>query len=476
MDGPNGARKPRRDDEVVVAIEGFDDRGRAVGTASDPSGEYRVRVRGGLPGERVRARVLRRRGHVLDATVLATLEVSPGRIEPRCAHFGVCGGCAFQDLDYAAQLEEKRRMLSRALSGLGLEVPAVVPCDEPWRYRNKMDFTFGSRRWIAKSEPEDAPRGFALGLHPRDQYRKVLSVDSCAIQDERCDAILRDARAFAEARGLSAWDLVAHRGLLRHLVLRSSRATGEILAQLVTSEEAADLVRPYVAELLAAHPEITTLVQTISTRLAVVAAGEREIVLHGAGSIRERLAGLWFRVSAGSFFQTNTAQAEKLVALAVEACGARAGERVLDLYCGAGTLSLPLARAGAEVTGIDVVPGAIADARLNAEANALAARFEVRDALEWLRTAECGSFDAILVDPPRAGLHPSVAPLVARAARRAIVYVSCNPRAAARDLAQLAELGWRGRVARGVDLFPHTPHVECVVRLERNGGEPERRP
>ncbi len=468
MGAPGGIRKPRRDDELVVEVVGLDERGRAFGNASDASGEYHVRLRRALPGERIRARVLRRRGRSLDALALETLEASPARIEARCGHFGACGGCAFQDVGYSTQLDEKRRMVARALGPLGIEVAPVLPCDDPWRYRNKMDFTFASRRWIDSREPPGAPRGFALGLHPRDQFLKVLSIDACEIQDERCDAIVRDARAIAERRGLSAWDLVAHEGLLRHLVLRTSRATGEILAQLVTSEEAPERIGPYVAELLAAHPAITTLVQTISSRLAVVAAGERELVLHGSGSIRERLGGLEFRVSAGSFFQTNTAQAEKLVELVVAAAGARAGERVLDLYCGAGTLSLSLARAGADVTGVDVVAPAIEDARRNAEDNGLAnARFEACDALAWLERGDGGVFGAVVVDPPRAGLHPSVAPVIARAASRRIVYVSCNPAAAARDLAQLAGLGWRAGEARPVDLFPHTPHVECVLALER---------
>jgi 23S rRNA (uracil1939-C5)-methyltransferase len=463
-------RKPRYGDELVVEVLALDERGRAVGRASDDSGEYRVRLAHGLPGELVRAKVLRRRRERLDAHALERLRAGRSRVEPRCVHFGVCGGCSLQDLAYAAQLEEKRRLVAAALGPVlgGTGVDALIGAAQPWRYRNKMDFTFGTRRWVLAGEPEHAPQGFALGLHPREQYRKVLDVSACEIAPAPFAAIVVAARAIAQERGLSAWQLEEHRGLLRHLVLRSSRATGEVLAQLVTSEEAPELVRPFAADLLAARPEITTLVQTVNTRAASVAAGERELVLHGPGSIRERLAGLWFTVSASSFFQTNTAQAERLVEVVLEEAAPRSTDAVLDLYCGAGTLSLPLARGARAVAGVELVAAAVEDARRNAAANGIAnASFAAADALAWLAAAALAPFELIVADPPRAGLHPRVAAALAGAPARRIVLVSCNPLAAARDLAALAGGGWRATRVRPIDLFPHTPHVECVIALER---------
>jgi 23S rRNA (uracil1939-C5)-methyltransferase len=468
--GVSSTRKPRRGDELEVSVERLDERGHGCGTAQHESGEYRMRVRHALPGERVRARVLGRRGARLEALELETLTASPSRVAPRCAHFGVCGGCSFQDLAYAAQLEEKRAGVERTLRAAGVEVALafVEPCDEPWRYRNKMDFTFGTRRWIEASEPPNAPNGFALGLHPRDQFRKVLDVEACPIEFERGDAILRDARRLAKERGLSAWDLQLHEGLLRHLVLRESRASREILVQVTTSVEAPELVRPYAEALLAAHPEITTLVQSIHARGATIATGEREVVLHGSGTIRERLAGLEFTISASSFFQTNTAQAEKLVAAVVEEAACGASEHLLDLYCGAGTLSLPLARRCGSVLGVESVAAAVLDAQRNAHANGISnATFLAADVAEWSRTALEREPTRIVVDPPRAGLHPKVALWLAQRPAQRIAYVSCNAVAAARDLALLAPAGWRAVHVRAFDLFPHTPHVECVLTLER---------
>jgi 23S rRNA (uracil1939-C5)-methyltransferase len=469
----NQVRKPRYGDLLELEIERIDERGRARGHASDASGVYDVSVRFALPGERVRALVLTRRRNRIEGLVRERIHQSPHAVAPRCEHFGACGGCSFQDLDYARQLEEKRAIAIEILRAAALvergDTRIVEPCagcDEPWRYRNKMDFTFGTRRWVETREPPDAPRDFALGLHPREQFKKVLDVRSCPIQFERGDAILSSARRIALEQNLSAWDLISHTGLLRHLVLRESRASGEILVDIVTSSESREQVAPYVAAMLAAHPEITTVVQNINSRPAAIAIGEREIAWHGSGTIRERLAGFEFTVSANSFFQTNTAQAEKLVAMVVAAAASEPGDVVFDVYCGAGALSLPLARDASEVIGFELAPTAVRDAELNASNNGVAnVRFIAGDVVDSLRAPELPQPSVIVIDPPRAGLHPDVvATLAARSARR-MVYVSCNLRAAARDIALLGASGWRIARAQPLDLFPHTPHLECVLSL-----------
>jgi 23S rRNA (uracil1939-C5)-methyltransferase len=463
-------RKPKRDDRLEVEVERIDERGLGVGRAEHESGEYRVALRRALPGERVAAQVLRRRGNKIEGRLLEVLRASADRTSPPCRHYGSCGGCALQDMSYAAQLATKRENCERALAAalVKVDVEPVIGSAAALRYRNKMDFTFGTRRWVEPGEAEGVQRDFALGLHPREQFRKVLDVEACEIQPQPFDAILASARRIALEQGLRAWDLVKHEGLLRHVVLRRSVATGEILMQLTTSSEAPELVGPYVAALLAAHPEITTLVQAINSRGATVAMGERELVLLGSGSIRERLAGLWYRVSAASFFQTNTAQAEKLVEVTLEEARLSGSERVLDLYCGAGTLTLPLARHAAHVHGVELVEAAVADARRNAEENGIGnVTFSAGDVLAWFGSAGAIECDVAVVDPPRAGLHPKVVELLARIPARRMVYVSCHIGSAARDIAALAPAGWRATRARPVDLFPQTPHVECVLSLER---------
>lgn len=463
-------RKPKRDDRLEVEVERIDERGQGVGRALHESGEYRVALRRALPGERVAAQVLRRRGERIEGRLLEVLRASEERSTPPCGHYGACGGCSLQDLAYSGQLRAKRELVELALANAGVRVAVepVLGAVSPLRYRNKMDFTFGTRRWVEVGEAEGATRDFALGLHPREQFRKVLDIERCEIQPEPFDRILATARRLALEQALPAWDLVKHEGLLRHVVLRTSVATGEILVQITTSSEAPELVRLYVDALLAAHPEITTLVQAINSRGATVAYGERELVLHGPGSIRERLAGLVYRVSAASFFQTNTAQAERLVEVVLEETAPAAHERGLDLYCGAGTLTLPLARRCAHVHGVELVEAAVADGRRNAEENGLGnVEFSAGDVLAWFESKGALECDFVVVDPPRAGLHAKVVELLARVPARRMVYVSCHIGSAARDLAALAPHGWNVKRARPVDLFPQTPHVETVLTLER---------
>jgi 23S rRNA (uracil1939-C5)-methyltransferase len=470
------AAKPRRGDELELTIERVDARGRPCGRARHATGEYAVALRRGVIGARVRVRVTRRRGERVEGHPVDVLEPGPHAVAPRCGHFGTCGGCSFQDVAYPAQLAIKHAIVEQALAARGLQL-AVDPCAAavPWGYRNKMEFTFG-RRWVDAGEPEHAPADFALGLHPLGQHRKVFDLLECPIQSDAMTAVVQTARRLAVERGLEAWDLRAHAGLLRHLVLRRSSASGELMAVLVTSTEDPGRIRPYAAELLAAHPEITTLVQAINARHGQTALGERELVLHGPGWITERLGGLAgspggleLRLSARSFFQTNSRAAETLLAVVREEAACGPSDAVLDLFCGTGLFALALARGARAVEGWELAPEAVADARANAQRNGIEnARFTAGDVARLLAAAgsEPGP-DVVVVDPPRAGLHPSVPPALAALRPRRLVYVSCNPRAAAADLAFLAGAGLELQRARPIDLFPHTPHVECVFTLER---------
>lgn len=463
--------KPRRGDVLEIELESMDARGRLVGSYADETGEFVVLLRHGAPGDRVRAEVLRRRGHRVEARMAALLEPSEDRVEARCGHVGVCGGCTLQEVAYARQLEEKRRVTRELFAERGLgdvEVAPVLPCEPPWRYRNKMDFTYGDRRWVSVEEGPDADRGFALGLHPGRAWDRVFDVDECHIAFPGAVEIVGTARRLAKERGLSAWNPRHHTGLLRHLVLRRAEATGEILANLVTSEEAGERIGPYVEALLAEHPEVTTLVQNVGDQPAQIAIGEREFVHHGPARIVERLGGVAFEISARSFFQTNTRQAERMVELVRRRAEPRAGDVLHDLYCGAGTFTLLLASSVREVHGFEVVPEAVADAERNAAANGVRnVHFRAGDVADTLLSGDAPPADLVVVDPPRVGMHPKVrAALVATGARR-IVYVSCNAKTAAADVAELVAGGWELRSVQPLDMFPHTAHLESVLVLER---------
>ncbi len=460
-----GERKPRRGDVLVVDLVGFDAKGRALGTC----GEFRVELRGGVPGARVRAEVTKRRGQRIRARLIEVLEPSPREVAARCEHFGTCGGCSLQAMDYDAQLEHLREQVVAAFAAEGmqsLDVLPVLPCAEPWAYRNKMDFTFGTRRWVEVGEAGDKPRDFALGLHVGGLYRKVVDIDACPIQFTGGDGILADVRRLCLEAGLEPWDVVEHTGLLRHVVLRKGQATGEVMVFLVTAQAAADVIDPLVTELVRLHPEIRTVVQGIHERPAAIATGDEYRVLFGDGFIHERLGGLTFRLSAASFFQTNTAQAECLFEIVRAEAQLSGDEHVLDLYCGTGVISLLLAGEARAVTGLEIVAEAVTDARQAALANGIEnVTFHAGDVLAALDEPGLPSSDVIVVDPPRAGLHPKVIPAILAHAPRRVVYVSCNPKSAARDAARFAEGGYRPGPIRPVDLFPHTPHVECVLSL-----------
>ncbi len=470
-------RKPRRGDTLQVEWTALDDRGgtqRVRGKASHVTGEYDCSARFGVPGSRVEGQVLRRRAHVLDIFPLATLDPSPHAVVPACAHFGRCGGCAHQDTLYAVQLEQKRDFVRRALLSAGLAdaaelVEPVLACDPPWRYRNKMDFSFSARRWIDAGEPPDAPRDFALGLHPANRFDRVIDLDDCSITFEEARTIVAAARDLARSMRLPPWDVVRHEGLLRHLVLRRSASSGEILVALVTSREEAASIDAFAAALRARASAISTFVQHIHDRPGQTAQGGVERVLFGSGYIEERLRGRSFRLSAHSFFQTNSAQAEVLARLVLDqACSANT-RSAWDLYCGAGLWAILLADRFERVSGVELVASAARDAVHNAECNGVRnALFVAADVERWAKE-QADAPDLLIVDPPRAGLGATALELLgrcfARGTQRAI-YVSCNPRSAARDLASMRGQGFALSRVQPIDMFPHTPHVECVFTLD----------
>ncbi len=473
--GPDGvpAGAPRRGDEIAVRVERLDRKGRAQGVTLDPAQPLRVELGRAVPGDLVRVRVNRRRRGRLEAQPLAVIESGPDSVDARCAQAASCGGCSFQGLAYPAQLLYLRELVRAALAGQGIvdaPVDPVVPCEPPWHYRNKMEFSFGARRWIEPGEPEGARADFALGLHAPGRFDKVLDLERCHIVFEEANPILHDARRLAREQGLAPWDPREHTGLLRHLVLRKGERTGEILVALITSDGSEEALERYAGSLRELHPEITTLVHGVTTRVADSAIPERERVLFGPGFLRERLAGLELEISAGSFFQTNTRQAERLFELLREQ--ARGAREVWDLFSGTGLVALVLAPAVERVVGVERVASAVADARRNALANGIAnASFVEADVTEALRGRvpglELGRADLAVVDPPRAGLHPKALEALLAAAPPRILYVSCNVHTAAPELARALAAGYALVRAQPVDLFPHTPHVECLFSLER---------
>ena len=451
------ARPPlNKGEEIALTIDRLAYGGRGVGRLDG----FVVFVPNTAPGDRVRARPWRIKSGYAEADLAAVDVPSPLRTPPPCPHFGPCGGCVWQHVAYAAQAQAKEDVVRDSLAHLGgvrdAEVRPIIAMADPWRYRNKMEFAFH-------------PDG-SLGLHRRGAFDRVVPIETCLLQSDAANGILRLVREFADGAGVSRYNARDHTGLLRQLVIREARATGEIMVALVTTAPEVPGLRALADRLMRAQPRIVGVLHGLNAGPSDGVPLSGVAVLAGRGHIYESLAGLRFRIGLETFFQTNTAQAERL-AETVEAFAAPTGaETVYDLYCGVGTFALALARRAARVYGIEVVPAAIEAARENAALNALSnvefASGDVRKALPELRRRAAPA-DLIVLDPPRGGAGGRVMRRIVEAAAPRLVYVSCNPTTLAPDLKELVAGGYAIRTVQPLDLFPHTHHVECVVLAER---------
>jgi 23S rRNA (uracil1939-C5)-methyltransferase len=446
-----------RDQEIELVVDRLAYGGRGVAR----HGELVVFVSRALPGDRVRARVTKFKRRYAEARAIELLEPGPGRVEARCAHFGVCGGCAWQDLDYAEQVRHKHAQVGDALERLGgftTVVPEeMVPAQELYGYRNKVEYSW--------SQGADGP---ALGYHQLGRWDRLIAVDHCHIASDAGNDVRRAFVRWARELQLHAYDQRSGTGWLRHLVVREGVGTGELLAVLVTAP--GDVPRvDRLAELLPAG--VVGVVHATNPGVAEVSAGLEQSVLIGRDWFGERLGGLDFHVSAGAFMQTNTVMAERLYAIAIELAALRADDVVWDLYCGAGAIGLMAARSAAAVYGIEISPESIAGARANAERNGVAnAEFVVGDVARSVRPLleRVPKPDVVFVDPPRSGLTPKAVRRVLELGPERLVYVSCNPTTFAPNARQLVDGGYALERVRPLDMFPHTPHIECVALLRRS--------
>ncbi|MDW8339127.1 MAG: 23S rRNA (uracil(1939)-C(5))-methyltransferase RlmD, partial [Thermoleophilia bacterium] len=420
-----------------------------------------VFVRGGLPGDRVRARVTKVKRGFAEGVSIGVLEPSPHRVAARCRHVGVCGGCRFQDLSYEAQLAAKEQQVRDALARIGriAEAPVepIVPAASLFGYRNKVEYSF-----------TQTGEGVDLGFHRAGRWDDVVGIEECLLTTELGNRVRLAVREWAREEGLEPYDQRTGQGYLRHLVYREGRNTGQVLVTLVTAP--GERFEPgYLVEVLRRFPEVRSIHWAVNDTPAERTNLPTRL-LWGEEAIEEVVLGLRVRLRPGAFLQTNTEMAERLYALAREAAGLTGAERVFDLYCGTGTIGLALAAGAREVWGLEISEEAVACAVENAERNGIAnARFlagNVGQALEGL-VARAGPPDVVVVDPPRAGLAGKALRGTGALGATRIVYLSCNPTTLASDVrVLLEEHGYELVRCQPVDMFPHTPHVECVALLE----------
>jgi len=438
---------------------------------------YVVFVKDVLPEQKVLAKLVEHRSNFGEAVALEVLEDSPHKTEWPCPHYPECGGCKFQDLDYEAQKENKRQQVIDLLERVGkfddVEVKPTLGSQKIFHYRNKMEFSFGTNRWILPEEDPGSPVDFAFGLHAPGRWDKILDLDICYLQSEVRNRIFADIKQYVLEHDLPLWDLEEKIGFLRYLVLREGEHTGEIMVNIVTGYEDPETLMPLVEMLVDKYPAIHSVVNNVNSRAGGSAVGEVEYLLYGEDVITDKIGDLEFEISANSFFQTNTLQAEVLYNEIVETAAPEADDIIYDLYCGTGTIALFLAPHAGRVFGFEVNQEAIENATRNAYQNGI---FNVEfDRVDMNRHVEFHNQiqkiekpDVVIIDPPRPGVNPKTLKELKQLHPKKFVYVSCNPGTLARDLKNLCEGTAYGLSSvQPVDMFPHTPHIEVVTQLEK---------
>ncbi len=425
-----------------------------------------------VPGDIVDIQVYKKKKNYMEGFIKRIVKPSEHRLEPFCPHFGVCGGCRWQPLPYAMQLEAKRQQVEDQLVRIGhLEVPQIrptLPSERIQYYRNKLEFSASNKRWLLKSEnPELQEPG--LGFHVGKFFDKVLDIQDCHLQPEPSNAIRLFIKQFCLENGYEFYNIRENHGFFRNMFVRTTEK-GEVMLILVFARDDEARRKALLDALIAHFPPISSLYYVINEKLNDSISDQSPILYYGNEAIYEEMEGLRFKIGPKSFYQTNSLQAYRLYSVAREFAALTGNEVVYDLYTGTGTIAQFVSRKAAKVIGIEYVPEAIEDAKFNASANGITnCSFfagDMKDVLNEKFIQQHGKPDVVILDPPRAGIHPDVADVILKAAPKRMVYVSCNPASQARDLAILCR-DYRITAVQPVDMFPHTMHVENVVALER---------
>lgn len=465
----------KKGDEITADISDLNSEGKGVSRLPDG---FVIFSENTVPGDKALLKIKRKKSNYAEAALVKIESPSQDRVNPRCIHFGICGGCKMQNLDYGRQIRYKSDVVKDAMERIGgfknIFIPDAVKSDNIYYYRNKMEFSFSDDEWkesVTEVKDED---NFALGLHVPKFHSKIVDLKECHLQSEITSEILNFTRAFFKERKVTAYSSFKQSGFLRFLIFRKTSATNELLVNLITYDYNEPLIKEYTKAVTHKFPQITDLINSTSAKLSRVAAGEKEYVLFGKGYVTEIIRSRTgreykFLISPQSFFQTNTLQAEKLFDIVIETGDFRESDKALDLYCGTGAITLLLSGKAGFVKGVELSEESISDAIKNAKFNNVKnAEFICSDIKKYLENPENHEgFNKLVLDPPRSGLHPEISEKISETKFEKIVYVSCNPHTQARDLQIICSKGnYKISRLQPVDMFPHTYHVENVVLLD----------
>ena len=446
----------------------------AEGVAIGRHDNYVIFVAGVIPGDVVNVMLTRKRKNYSESKLLEIVEPSPDRVEPFCRYFGKCGGCKWQMLPYEKQLYYKQKQVSDQLARIGrvADVPIynILGADNTIQYRNKLEYTFCDRRWFDSSDAnvdKESRDAEGLGFHVQGMFDRVIDIDKCWLQREPSNEVRNELRNFTRRDGYDYYNCRSHEGMMRNLMVRTS-TVGETMVVVVFAKHEMHLIEDVMNHIDEKFPDLTSLQYVVNEKFNDTIYDLEVVCWKGRDFIYEELDGLKFKINAKSFFQTNTEQTLKLYRKAVEYAEVGSDDVVYDLYTGTGTIANFVARHCRKVVGIESVPEAIVDARINSETNGITNTSffvgDMKDVLTEKFIAENGRPDIVILDPPRAGVHENVINVIKKVAPRKIVYVSCNPATQARDISLLSDM-YKVTAIQPVDMFPHTHHVENIVKL-----------
>ncbi|HKJ45302.1 MAG TPA: 23S rRNA (uracil(1939)-C(5))-methyltransferase RlmD [Balneolales bacterium] len=458
--------------EITLQIDSAAFEGKGVGRIDNLA----VFVKNTVPGDIVKARIIKKRKKYREAKLLEVIEAGEKRIIPRCQHAAICGGCSWQHVPYEYQLEIKRSQVQDHLKRIGgftdLVPNPTIGSEQPFYYRNKMEYSFGDRRWLTEEEIKSGKvikdKDVAVGLHVPGRFDRILNLDECHLQDPVSYEIMDFVRSYALENDIPPYNTVKHTGFFRNVAIRNSYHTDDLMVNIVTYNDDETVLNDLTGKLLKTFPRITTIVNNINDTKSPVAVGRYEKTYYGTGYIRDSIGSYSFKIHPNAFFQTNTRQAETLYDVALKYAEIKPEDLVYDLYCGVGTLTLYASGKAKQIVGIEVNDIAIENARSNAGENEVSnVEFRLGDMKDVFTDElidEFGKPDVIITDPPRSGMHPDVVTKLKELKVKRIVYVSCDSATLSRDLAELSEV-YTIEEVQPVDMFPQTYHIENVAKL-----------
>ncbi len=461
-------KKLKRGQEIKLEISDLAFGGQGLSRIND----LIVFVKNAIPNQTVLAKITKVKKNYIEAYKLDVLQKSKDEVDAKCEHFKYCGGCTIQQLDYKKQLYHKQIQVLEIMQKIGSiknpKMNTIIPCDKIFHYRNKMEFTFSGNPWYIEDETYD---DVIIGLHVPKRFDKILNINQCHINDDVFNKIISICKNISNKNKLIPYDVVQHTGFLRYLVIRLGAHTNEVMINFVTAGSEPKIMQPFVDALLDKIPNITSIVNTINNKKNNTATGNTEL-LYGKEFITEKIGEYIFKVSANSFFQTNSYQVEPLYNYIKKIAKLKKSDIVYDLYCGTGTIGIYLSKYVKKIYGIEIVEDAIEDAKYNADMNNVDnIEFycgDLKDIFTDESIEKLDKPDVVILDPPRPGLHPKTLKDLIEISPKKIIYVSCNPSTLARDVEILNTSNYSVKDIQPIDMFPHTPHIECIVSLILN--------